>query len=93
LLRPFFKSDGEGEEESYGEYDPLRGSIAKRAEQSRVEEEGENAVEDEVSDLVTIRKFIDESKRVEMTRVGKDDDGEDQERKKYSDRFQSKFSF
>lgn len=46
-----------------------------------------------MSDLVTIRKFIDESKRVEMTRVGKDDDGEDQERKKYSDRFQSKFSF
>ena len=46
-----------------------------------------------MSRLVAIRKGVYESQRAEMTAVGEDDDGDDQERKKNSERFQSRFPF
>lgn len=93
LLCPLLKSDGEGEEQGHGDDDPPWGLMSKRTQKGQVEEERESPVEEEMSRLVAVGKLIDESQRAELTGVRKDDDEDDQEREKYSDRFQSRFSF
>ena len=46
-----------------------------------------------MSRFIAVRKGVHKSQRAEMAAVSEDDDGNDQKRKKYSDRFQSRFSF
>ena len=93
MLRPLLESDGEGEEEGCDDDDPLRVMDAKRAQESQVEEEGEDSEEEEMSRFIAVGEAIHKSDHAELTGVGEDDDGEDQERKKNGDDFQSRFSF
>ena len=93
MLRPLLESDGEGEEGGRDENDPLRGAGWKRTEESRVEEEGEDAEEEEMPRFIAVGKFVHESQPTELTGVGEDDHDNDREREKNGERFQSRFSF
>lgn len=88
MLRPLLESDSEGEEQGRDQGYPLWVRSVKREEESPVDEERENPKQEEMSDLVSVRELIDISQRAEMTRVGENDDEDDQEREYDSEDFQ-----
>jgi len=90
LLRVLFESNEQAENQGNSKHEQFPAWMRKRAGKSHVEEQGQNPVEDEVSDFVGEGNLIEHLQKAKFSQIGKDNNENDKEGKEKCEPFHDK---